>query len=178
MTNNYTDALEKAFKEECKVIDLQKEYMHYKENIRWAIAMDISEEEIRQKYSAVLKQYEPFILLTKAQYMVMRDFHSNNRKHNKRNAKLGDVFNYEDGRLEKYHPEMLNQIFNDDFQNLLWLEETVSKLTESHRERLEKHFAEEMTYVEIAEEEGVSPQAVQQSIARAITALKKNIPNS
>lgn len=178
MINDYTDDLEKDFREECKVIDLKKEYMHYKEDVRWAIATDISEEELMQKYSAVIKQYEPFILLTNAQYLVMRDFHSNNRKHNKRNAKLGDAFNYEDGRLEKYHPEMLNQIFNDDFQNLFWLEEALSKLTESQRKRLEKHFAEDMTYVEIAEEEGVSPQAVQQSIARAITALKKNIPNS
>ena len=73
---------------------------------------------------------------------------------------------------------MLNKIFNDYFKNLFWLEEAVSKLTESQRERLEKHFAEEMTYIEIAEEEGISPQAVQQSIAWAITALKKNIPNS
>ena len=74
MTNDYTDALEKDFREECKVIDLQKEYMHYKEDIIWAIATDISEEELMQKYSTVIKQYEPFILLTKAQYMVMRGF--------------------------------------------------------------------------------------------------------
>ena len=42
MTNNFIDTLEKVFKEECKVIDLKQEYMHYIEDIRWAIATDIS----------------------------------------------------------------------------------------------------------------------------------------
>ena len=93
MTNNFIDNLEKVFKEECKVIDLKQEYMNYIEDIRWAIATDISEEELREKYEAIIEKYEaiiekyePFLLLTKEQYLVMINFHSNNRKHKKRNA--------------------------------------------------------------------------------------------
>ena len=90
MTNNFIDNLEKVFKEECKVIDLKQEYMHYIEDIRWAIATDISEEELREKYEAIIEKYEPFLLLTKEQYLVMINFHSNHRKHKKRNAESGD----------------------------------------------------------------------------------------
>ena len=83
MATKFTNNPEKAFKEECKVIDLKQEYMHYTEDIRWAIATDISEEELREKYEAIIEKYEPFLLLTKEQYLVMLDFHSNNRKHKK-----------------------------------------------------------------------------------------------
>ena len=173
MATNFTDNLEKAFKEECKVIDLKQEYMHYTEDIRWAIATDISEEELRKKYDAIIKQYEPFLLLTKEQYLVMLNFHSNNRKHKKRNAELGDAFNYEDGRLEMHHSELLNKQLSGEKYDTLHLNKALKKLTKSQRERLIKHFAEDMTCVEIAKKEGVSPQAVQQSIARAIATLKK-----
>ena len=39
--------------------------MRYIEDIRWAIATDISEEELREKYGAIIEKNEPFLLLTK-----------------------------------------------------------------------------------------------------------------
>ena len=49
----------------------------------------------------------------------------------------------------------------------------MDKLETTRRERVIKHYIHGISIVEIAEREGVSPQAVQQSIARSLNFLKK-----
>ena len=47
MFGNYSLELEQAFKSECRVIDLKQEYMYYREEVRWAIATDLTECKFR-----------------------------------------------------------------------------------------------------------------------------------
>lgn len=60
-------------------------------------------------------------------------------------------------------------------QNMKWAElhDAIDNLPAAQKERIKKHFFEGETFVDIASAEGVSPQAVQQSIARSLAALKK-----
>ena len=93
-----------------------------------------------------------------------------------RNAEHGDAFGYEDGEMEKYHPELIENpfdcLFDEQFDSAE-LYKALDKLEPTRRERVIKHYIHGISIVEIAEKEGVSPQAVQQSIARALNFLKK-----
>lgn len=168
--------LEKAFYAECKVIDLKHEYTGYREEIRWAIASKLTETVIKAKYSEIVSQYEPFLLLTEEHAKIFVQFHSNERKHQKRNAEHGDAFGYEDGEMEKYHPELidnpLDRIFDEKFASAE-LYRALDKLEPPRRTRIIKHYIHGISIVDIAEQEGVSPQAVQQGIARSLNFLKK-----
>ena len=175
MTTKNRFELEKDFKAECKVIDLKHEYTGYRENIRWAIATALTETVLRSKYGEIVSQYEPFMLLTEEHAKIFVQFHSNERKHKMRNAEHGDAFGYEDGEMEKYHPELIENPFDrlfDDQCDSDDLYKALDKLKPPRRERVIKHYIHGISIVEIAEQEGVSPQAVQQSIARSLNLLK------
>ena len=165
-----------AFKAECKVIDLKHEYTGYKEDVRWAIATSLSEVTLRAKYGKIIAQYEPFLLLTEEHAKIIIQFHSNERKHNKRNAELGDAFCYEDSLFEKFHPELVENPF-DDSSDMTWLYEAIEKLEPLKRERIKKHYIEGISVAEIADTEGVSFQSVYKSITRALKILEKILSN-
>lgn len=175
MTTKIRIELEQAFKAECKVIDLKHEYTGYREHIRWAIATALTETVLRSKYDEIVSQYEPFLLLTEEHAKIFVQFHSNERKHKMRNAEHGDAFGYEDGEMEKYHPELIENPFDhlfDDQCDSDDLYKALDKLKPARRERVIKHYIHGISIVEIAEQEGVSSQAVQQSIARSLNLLK------
>lgn len=165
-----------AFKTECKVIDLKHEYSGYKDDVRWAIATSLSEVTLRAKYGKIVAQYEPFLLLTEEHAKIIIQFHSNDRKHKKRNAELGDAFGYEDDLFEKFHPELVENPF-DDGPDMTWLYEALDKLEPIKRERVKKHYIEGISVAEIADAEGVSVQSVYKSITRALKKLEKILAN-
>ena len=105
---------------------------------------------------------------------VFVQYHSNERKHKKRNVTLCDAFGYEEGEFEKRHPELVENPFNSD-TGIQGLDEAMQMLEESQQERIKKYYYKGMNYAEIAAEEGVSSQAVQQSIKRILVLLEKNL---
>ena len=165
-----------AFKAECKVIDLKHEYNGYKEDVRWAIATSLSEVTLRAKYGKIIAQYEPFLLLTEEHAKIIIQFHSNDRKHQKRYAELGDAYCYEDSLFEKFHPELVENPF-DDSSDMTWLYEALDKLDPLKKERVKKHYLEGFSVAEIAAAEGVSVQSVYKSITRALKKLEKILEN-
>ena len=175
MTAKNRFELEQEFKAECKVIDLKHEYTGYRENIRWAIATALTETALRTKYSEIVSQYEPFLLLTEEHAKIFVQFHSNERKHQMRNAERGDAFGYEDGEMEKYHPELIenpfDRLFDEQFDSAE-LYKALDKLEPTRRQRVIMHYIDGISIVDIAEQEGVSPQAVQQSISRSLNFLR------
>lgn len=175
MTTTIKFELEQAFKAECKVIDLKHEYTGYRENTRWAIATALTEEALREKYGKIIVQYEPFLLLTEEHAKIFVQFHSNERKHQKRNAELADAFGYEDGVFEIFHPELVENPFDSLFDrqyDINALYKALDHLDSTRRDRVMKHYLDGISIVDIASQEKVSPQAVQQSIARALKFLK------
>ena len=51
-----------------EVINLEKEYPGFKGECKWAIATDLSSEELFVKYGDELEKYNPVILLSKLPY--------------------------------------------------------------------------------------------------------------
>lgn len=172
MTAKNRFELEQEFKAECKVIDLKHEYTGYREDIRWAIATSLTETALRAKYGEIVAQYEPFLLLTEEHAKIIVQFHSNERKHKKRNAELGDAFGYEDDLFEKFHPELVENPF-DNGPDMTGLYEALDRLEPKMRERVIKHYIEDNSVAEIAATEGVSIQSVYRSISRALKSLEK-----
>ena len=175
MTTTIKFELEQAFKAECKIIDLKQEYTGYREAVRWAIATDLTEKALREKYHIIIEQYAPFILLTMEHAKIIVQFHSNERKHKKRNAERGDAFGYEDGEIEKYHPELVDDPFSEP--DMTWLYKGLDMLDPIQRERITKHYIEGMSVAEIAAADKVSFQSVYKSIERGLNDLRKKLKN-
>ena len=164
-----------AFKDECRIFNLRLEYSNYTGEVTWAIATDLTEVELRAKYSEFISGYEPFIILTMEQASAIVKFRSNERKHEKRMSVLGDAYSYEDGVLECFHPEIVTAPFDDNrFDEL---HEAIDKLPSPHKERLIKKFFSGMTIIEIADEEKTTKQAISKSINKSLALLKKYLQN-
>ena len=88
---------EEKFKEECKLIDLRYEYHGYTGDERYAIISELTEKELRYRYSNIIKRYEPFILLSMECGEIIDEFHRNEDKFKKRAKRSKDYFGYEDG---------------------------------------------------------------------------------
>lgn len=172
MTVNVKFELERSFKDECKIINLQMEYSQYNDTVKWAIVSGLTEQELRKKYAPLLKEYEPFVFLTEEQYAPILQFRNNNRKYMRRYAAHLVPFTYEDDLSERCNPELIINFF-DGKANWSGLYEAISKLAPAQRSRVEKHFFDGMSCVDIAAQEKVSTQAVQQSIARSLATLKR-----
>lgn len=78
-----------------KVINLKHEYTGYIDDVYWPINRNLSEQELREKYTTLIGQYEPFLLPYEEHARIMVNLHSDECKYKKRNAKL-----------EKLQPEL------------------------------------------------------------------------
>ena len=76
-----------SFKKDCKVINLEIEYEGYIGEERYAIITDLSEEELDSKYQEELSKYRPFIILSRAMGLAIREHQRNNEKFRKRFAR-------------------------------------------------------------------------------------------
>lgn len=96
------------FSSECKVIDLRFEYVGYNGAEKYAIVTDLSKEELLAKYPDVICQYTPFVLLSILHGEVIRDFHRNEDKFQKRDLRNHNLFGgYEDGISERSYREFV-----------------------------------------------------------------------
>lgn len=166
------DDYRRLFKGDYRVFNLRMEYPYYKGEEVWAVASLLPEIELREKYAEELAEYEPYLYLSAEMALPIVRFNSNNRKFALRNAKYGDLYPYEDGEFEKYHPEMIVDPFEDELKRSA-LHELIDSLPPAQKERIMRHFFDGESFVDIAAAEGVSPQAVQQSISRSLATLKK-----
>lgn len=174
MTVNVTFELERSFKDECKIINLQMEYSQYRDTPKWAIVSSLSENELHKKYAGLLSEYEPFVYLTEEQYGPILQYRNNDRKYMRRYAAHLVPFTYEDDLSERCNPDLIINFFEGK-ANWSGLYAAITKLAPTQRARVEKHFFEGMSFVDIAAQENVSTQAVQQSIARSLITMKKTL---
>ena len=96
------------FSSECKVIDLRFEYVGYNGAEKYAIVTDLSKEELLAKYPDVICRYTPFVLLSILHGEVIRDFHRNEDKFQKRDLRNHNLYGgYEDGISERSYREFI-----------------------------------------------------------------------
>lgn len=120
MTDNTLnlDALTEAFKADCKVIRLKYEYPGYTGTEKYAIISDLSYEQIVEKHAPVVKQYIPFLLLSKAAGEVFAEFKRNEDKFFKR-MQRDDSYGFDDGTTELYNagicvPDFTGELFEEE----------------------------------------------------------------
>lgn len=165
------------FTDELKLINLKYEYEAYTGTEEWAIITSLSEKELLEKYSDVIKSHSPYILLTMEQGNVIAEHQRNEAKHRMRSIRKGHAFDVNDGNFEEHHPELavcedlIEQIDTQD--KIKRLREILNRLPEVQKRRLIKHFFYSKSSREIAKEEGVNYSAVDKSIALGIKNLRK-----
>lgn len=104
------------FSSECKVINLRFEYIGYNGAEKYAIVTDLTKEELLAKYPDVICRYTPFIHLSITHGEVIREFHRNNDKFQKRDKRNHDLYGYEEGISERS-----NSKFVDTYEDLVKL---------------------------------------------------------
>ncbi|MCH5296719.1 MAG: sigma-70 family RNA polymerase sigma factor [Ruminococcus sp.] len=174
MLNNLISPLYEEFKKECKTINLLEEYSNFIGVEQWIIITDLSVDELNIKYESIIAEYSPYIKLSVAQGEPIIGYNRIEDKHRKRKKLYEDSlpdFNEDD--------EVYNQLSQDeDFVSDLMLREYIKEIlmlipTERQRDRIIKHYLYGKTATEIAAEENLTPQAVNQSIRAGINNLKK-----
>lgn len=171
----YSNDLEN-FQKECKVINLKYEYNGYNGDINWAIISELTEDEILKKYSPIINEYIPFIVLTPTFGEVRDEYLRNEKKFQMRAARKHDFYNFEDGEIELHHTELVTDDLEKQFvksEEEQALQNAIRQLKPIQKERLIKYYYEEKTLRQIADEEGVSHQVILKSISAALGNLKK-----
>lgn len=173
------------FKKDCKLIYLDREYNGFIGSQKWAIITDLSEEELKQKYVAVLGKYIPYILLSKAQGEPILESNRNNHKHEMRSKRTTEPFDYDDELLPLFHSELLSFVDPLEEKDRLMervkdeneLDELIEKVRKTlslmkpiQRDRLIKNVVRGLSSRKIAKEEGVNYSTIDKSIKAA----KKN----
>lgn len=178
------------FSSECKVIDLRYEYVGYNGVEKYAIVTDLSKEELLTKYPNVICRYTPFVLLSILHGEVIRDFHRNEDKFQKRDLRNHNLYGgYEDGISERSYRDYIttyedpvHQTIREAYEfemeqirqrNILRVRKTLSLMKPIQKERLIKSEVKGMSAREIAREEGVHHSTVLKSLEAAKKNFKK-----
>ena len=167
------NALFAEFKKDCKVLSLAKEYPGYVGYEKYMILTDLTKDELNQKYSVLLKNYEPYIIGSSQLYSPIADYEKNEDKFEKRNARNTisicvdeDADNtFESLQVGDYLTELSEQQDADEKRRLIHT--ALGTLTDSQRRRLLMWAINGMTEEEIAMREGSSQQAISKNLDKA-----------
>lgn len=162
---------------EYKVFNLAYEYGAYIGEIRFAIATDLTEEELRATLGDEISKYEPFILITAEMGEIMTESNNNEAKHRMRSSlgcevQLFDCFGTED--------EIEATDDNEEFSELMLhrrelVTAAISKLTPEQRECVSECFFDGKTNKEIAIERKCTPSNVSHIIRSSLSKMRSFI---
>ena len=160
-----------AFKRDCRVVNMKCEYPGYTGEIQWMVVSELSEDQIIATYPVEIKPYMPFIYMTREMFAPIVESDNNDRSYRRRSILHEDLYGYEDGTFERFHPELVI----DPFDQPDWtdLHAAIAKLPSIQQSRIRMWAYEGLTFVEIAEREGTTKQAVHKSVTNALNKLKK-----
>lgn len=155
---------------EYKAFNLAFEYGRYAGEIKYAIATDLTEENLRSKYGDEIGRYEPFIIITWEAGEVMTEYHNNEAKHRMR-AQRGEEILISDVVCEFYCEDTpegdLSTAIRNEYINI-----ALSKLTKQNRERVISRYIYGYTDQEIADATGCKRTAVTKDIDRSLKKLE------
>ena len=172
------NALFAEFKKDCKVLSLAKEYPGYVGYEKYMILTDLTKDELNQKYSVLLNNYEPYIIGSSQLYSPIANYEKNEDKFEKRNARNTisicvdeDADNtFESLQVGDYLAELSEQQDADEKRRLIHT--ALGTLTDSQRRRLLMWAIDGMTEKEIAMREGSSQQAISKNLDKARNKFK------
>lgn len=179
MSNNkkITDQnLKEQFVKECVLLDPEREYPGYTGSEKCFIVTDLSQDEFERKYRPFLKKLRPYLLVDKSFLAARSIYRRNYNKHKMRAYRTEDIFGYVDSTTEIHNKKLVvNSLFveYETREKAREIELALDSLTETQKRRIVMRFYECRTYEEIAETEGVSINAVIDSIERGLNVLRK-----
>ncbi len=161
---------------EYEVINLGYEYPGMKGGIKWAVITELDSEMLLEKYGDELSMFKPFVVMTKAQGEVLKDYDRNEAKHRMRRVRTCSLDGYVEGETEYIY-----SVFSKDepedivvqMDEVECLRKAVETLTDIQKRRLKLYFYNDLTAREIAELEGVSHKNVLKSLNEAIKKIQK-----
>ncbi len=172
---------EEQFKTEAKIIDFKYEYHGYKGEEKFIIVTPLTKEELMDKYSDIVQQYIPFILLSPQHGEVIDEFHKNNHKHEMRLKRHCEPCDINNSDFFNFH---LDLAYEEDFLEMMILKDKINqlhiyleRLNEVERRRIHKYFFEDKSMTQIGNEEGVSHTAVRDTLVKAKKKLKNFFEN-
>lgn len=136
----------------------------------------MSYEQIVEKHAPVVKQYIPFLLLSKAAGEVFAEFKRNEDKFFKR-MQRDDSYGFEDGTTELYNsgicvPDFTGELFEEEKDSrIVWA--AFARLTPTQKKYVRQHLFGGKTFTRIAKDEGKSIKTVQEAYIAAIKKMKK-----
>ena len=149
----YKTELEKCFKEECTVINMNAEYPGNPSPIKWVIITGYSREELESKYSEVLTSYRPYEIASPEAKEIITDFNRNEDKHKKRQLRSISIFDL-DEEVDAWCPAVPSfvdqQEMDEEAEELkMAVRKALLELTETQRRRLCMYYLQKMTYQEM-----------------------------
>ena len=142
--------------------------------------IDLTEEELIEKYEEIISSYRPFIVLSSMFGSVRADFIRNEDKFSKRAKRSISIFDFSE-ETEEHHPEIAaNDLEEEAISNEMaeQVRDAIAQLKPIQRERLIKYFFEGKSLLQIAAEEGKSYSTVYESYQAALKKLKKIFENT
>jgi hypothetical protein len=160
-----------AFKRDCRIVNMKMEYPGYTGEIMWMVVSDLTEEEIIATYPVEIQPYMPFVYMTREMFAPIVESDNNERTYRRRSVLHEDLYGYEDGIFERFHPNLVS----DPFDHPDWTElyKAIAKLSTIQQSRIRRWAFEGMSFVEIAEQDGTTKQAIHDSIHYTLKKLKK-----
>ena len=155
-----------------QIIDLKKEYTDYKEDIRFAIVTDLSEDKLHEDYEDVINDYCPFVIITFAMCEAMEDTFLNDDRERFRDRAHHDAFALEEAMF--LIDELSNPVrISESRYNMSVIFARMSELPNNAGRRLYKNYVIGFSIREIAEQEKASYWEVVKCIYRAKPELRQ-----
>ena len=182
----YTD-LEKQFKEECTVININAEYPGNPFPVKWMIITGYTRVELEEKYSEILSVYTPYEIAAPSVKDAIDEYNRNEDKHKKRRMRNTSIFDldeevgawcptvpsFEEDFLERSEKDKLEKQIIDAVRAAL------DTLTETQKRRLLMYHIDKKSTREIARlEGGREHRGILESIKAAEKKFLKSIKNT
>lgn len=164
---------------EYELISLEVEYPGIQGGCKWAVATDLSREELFQKYGKELSVYDPLLLISNEQAEVFKEYRRNEEKHKKRQYRCHDPRGYIEGNEQNQQAsgyegslDSVAESATDYLMNLM-VQLAIERLSETQQRRIRMYYGFDFTEREIALIEGVSQASVHESIQSALNELRR-----
>lgn len=157
------------FKKHCNFELCTKRYPDWVGSEKYIVITDDAEKDLLETFPEIMKALSPYVIIGRYFSKMNDDMHYNDTKSVASSFSLDQVDDNE---------SMVDELASPDFAEEICLSITIDtalrSLNPSQRSRIIRRYYRGMTIVDIAKQDGVSPQAVRTSIERALETAKKN----
>lgn len=160
-----------------ELLNLEMEYPGLEGGVKWAIITDLPMNVLISQYGKEVERYRPFVLMSKVQGQTIQDYHRNEKKFKARAIRHHDVRNYEDeafnnATVTNIGTAVKTILEEDGIVDHMLVKWAFDKLSDKQRKRCYLYYFFDMTEAEIAMLEGVSQQAIHDSLRCAYKLMK------